>query len=213
MSKYEVTVDIDKYWVKKYNDDKAQLCFSHGVGDNTAQSDAFNVIGGTEVVAENVIISWEDTFSIAGSAQKFDAGTKVESKTEPGKIKFKERVGLEDNFVLTPAQPDEKLKEGSFAFDNKIKASAVLYKQVSSGTANNTLQPAPFYISVNGPNAPGSSVLTPKAICRLFFANVFKTGTMVDSYTSEFVDVDLTGKTKATVAYNEEGHWKVVGVE
>ena len=156
--------------------------------------------------AENVLLSWTDEFTIAGGNQSFSAGTEIAAITEPAKIKFQESVTLNSNFLLDPVASTPKLK-AAFAFKNQVSASVYLYKQVSdSGKAVSK----PFYITSNGPNPPGESVLTPKASIRLYFAKHYESGTMIDNYQSEYIDVDLTGRTSASVKYNAEGHWSEV---
>lgn len=154
---------------------------------------------------ENIFLKWTDEYQIAGGKQSFSANTKIEAMTNPKKIAFGQSVTLSEECLLHPAKPDPTLGKGMFAFVNMVTASVYLYKQVVGENGVNIS--APFYISQNGPNPPGRSHLTPKPVTRLFFAKHYESGTMVDDYQSEFIDVDLTNRTSASVYYDENGHW------
>ncbi|OHE98382.1 hypothetical protein CORC01_06378 [Colletotrichum orchidophilum] len=195
MSTYTVKVDIDEKWVKKFNKDSTKLCFSHGM------------LTRTQEVTQNVFLKWTDVYSIAAGTQEFSAGTEVTAITDNKKIEFKQRVELGPEFLLGPPLPDAALKDGQFAFKNKVEASAYLYKKISKDGVDVV---APFYVSMNGPNPPGSSILTPKPITRLYFANKVETGSMIDDFQSETIDVDLTGKVHASVKYDVKGDWSLV---
>ncbi|KAI3317124.1 hypothetical protein HD806DRAFT_541530 [Xylariaceae sp. AK1471] len=207
MATYVINVDIDKTWVPKFNKSGTKLCFAHGVLDSSSDDPGltFNVVGTARNVFQNVSLTWTDAYEIAGGKQSFSAGTKIEAITDPEKIEFKQSVTLKEDYLLETAKPDPKLGEGMFAFVNKVIASVYLFKRVVN--ENGASISAPFYISQDGPNPPGHSQLTPKPVTRLFFAKHYESGTMVDDFQSEYIDIDLTKKTSATVQYNAEGHW------
>ncbi|KAI1267308.1 hypothetical protein F5Y18DRAFT_425151 [Xylariaceae sp. FL1019] len=207
MATYVINVDIDKSWVPKFNKSKTKLCFAHGVLDSSSDDTglSFNVVGTARDVLQNVSLTWTDEYAIAGGKQSFSAGTKIEATTDPEKIEFKQSVTLNESYLLDPAKPDPKLGEGVFAFVNKVTASVYLYKKIVNDKGASVS--APFYISKDGPNPPGHSQLTPKPVTRLFFAKHYESGTMVEDFQSEYIDIDLTNKTSAAVKYNADGHW------
>ncbi|KAK8117687.1 uncharacterized protein PG998_005968 [Apiospora kogelbergensis] len=208
MATYTIKVQIDKSWVGRFNESGTKLCFAHGVSDSSATEKlSFNVVSSAEKVAENVSLTWTDTYTIAGGSQSFKNGTAISITTTPEKIEFKQSVLLTEAFLLVPAKPDPKLGDGEFAFINKTAASAYLYKQIPDEKDPEQKVATPFYISQSGPNPPGTSTLTPKPVTRLFFAKHYESGTMVDDFQSETIDVDLTKKTTATIQYNDKGHW------
>ncbi|KAF4464179.1 hypothetical protein FALBO_9001 [Fusarium albosuccineum] len=206
MATYEVKVTIPKKWVETFNENGTKLCFSHGVKDSGSGLN-FNVVGTAVVAAENVKLTWTDVYWIAGGRQSFSAGTKIDATTNPEKIKFHQMVKLDKAFVLEPPVQDDKVEDGQFSFNNEPIASAYLYKSVAQedGGKEETL---PFYISQGGPNPPGRSIFTPKPVTRIYFAKHVETGTMIEDYQTVPIDIDLTGKTKAEVAYDADGNWK-----
>lgn len=157
-------------------------------------------------ILQNIKLTWVDNYEIAAGDQSFSAGTKIEATTDPRPIKFKQSVTLNTSFLLEAPVPAPQLEDGEFELKTKKTASAYLYKEYP-GKAGEKGVMKPFYITKDGPNPPGTNVLAPKAVTRLYFAKHVETGTMIDDYQSDFIDIDLTKKTTATVQYNADGAW------
>lgn len=159
-------------------------------------------------MAQNVHFVWTDNYAIAAGKQSFSAGTEIATFTNTENINFKQVVEVDNSFLLKPAQDDQTLGLGHFAFKNDPVASAYLYKQISR---DGQTAFAPFYVSKNGPNPPGQSILTPKPVTRLYFANTVKSGEMIEDYQSMPFDVDLTARIQVTVKYDVNGRWSLLG--
>lgn len=54
--------------------------------------------------------------------------------------------------------------------------------------------------------------MTPKQTCKVFFADRVSAGHSIDDFEGKPVEIDLTGKTEATIKYNKKGDWEIVKI-
>ena len=125
---------------------------------------------------------------------------KFTTSTTPQEIKFGQTFAVDDTWVTKPVNDDKQAPPAGFRFQNGTIASAVVYKVVNGA-------PTAIYFSALGPLPPGTEDLMPKARARIWFSAHHETGSMVSSFASLPVDLDLTGKTQASVMYTASGAW------
>jgi hypothetical protein len=89
--------------------------------------------------------------------------------------------------------------ENAITFVNKAqKAAAVIYKKVQGKFS-------PIYISKDSPLEPGTETLIPVAKVCVWFSADAETGSMISSYSTNPLVVDMTASKKATCSY--DGNW------
>ena len=125
---------------------------------------------------------------------------KFTTSTTPQEIKYGQTFPIDDSWVTKPVNNDKQAPKAGFRFQNGTIASAVVYKKVQG-------VPTAVYFSALGPLPPGTEDLEPKAKARIWFSAHHETGSLVSNFTSVPIDLDLTGKTQASVMYDANGMW------
>ncbi|KAK6810745.1 hypothetical protein RU639_013604 [Aspergillus parasiticus] len=129
MPSYSLTVEIDRKWVKKFNEEPGwALCLACGVGGSGKES--FNIIANTSKIADSVEFSWQDEYAISGTFQEFSGFAKVKAVTTPEPIEFGQSCTLKKNFIPQPAVSDELAPQNGFRFVQETEASCILYRKV-----------------------------------------------------------------------------------
>lgn len=155
---------------------------------------------------------WADVFSIAGASKQNKGGTDILVRIGPLETKLGQRITLAKSFQLQSVVNHENVHPDSVTFENDVIASACLYKTSEDRDETSKSHLRLFYTSSDGPLAPETSRLTPKQLCRVFFANGVKTGHEIDDFEGKPVEIDLTGMKQASIKYNEDREWEIVKV-
>ncbi|KAI1177745.1 hypothetical protein F4777DRAFT_596385 [Nemania sp. FL0916] len=193
MAEKAIYISFTQEQVKKYNGQGSRLCFSAGVGDNSA----FNVIARAEEISSNVTITWRDDFKIAATKKIFTSGVKIENNTSLAKIEFNQTYTLPESWEDGRITP-EKLPGSAFKLINQTAnvCSAVIYKVIDG-------QDKPFYISVD-PIDPrgGNEVMAPRSTVALWFEKNAETGTMVSKNRSDISAFDFANTSGMNLVWN-----------
>ncbi|OHE91291.1 hypothetical protein CORC01_13406 [Colletotrichum orchidophilum] len=206
MTEYKLNIKIDQNMVKKFKTGGLRLCLGFGF-DTTARpgSTKFNVIGYSSVCARNLVVTWRDDYSIAGTMSAFSSGVKFDVATAQQPIAFGESWTLPPDWTDGFTSSDEKAPGNGFIFNNLTSsASAVVYKTVNGVEA-------PVHVSQFGPLPPGSETLTPKPLAAVWFQPSAETGAMIDKvHDSSLKVIDFEDVMSHEIEYGPSGSWTIV---
>ncbi|RBA11757.1 hypothetical protein FPRO05_14259 [Fusarium proliferatum] len=197
-SKYSLNVHIDPKWVKAWSSVPGmKLCFATAVGSG-ASATFSNVVAYTHNIAPNITIEWGNSYRIAGSTNNFSNGAKFTASTDKIAVKFGSKTEVNKDWSIT-TNPDDTAPEAGFLFTNKIEVAAVLYREIQN-------EYKAIYISHVGPMPRNSrEKLTPKQKVYVWFSDAFEDETMIDDFEGELKEVEYSGKTTASVKFDNKG--------
>lgn len=125
---------------------------------------------------------------------------KFTASTDKIAVKFGSKTEVKKNWSIT-TNPDDAAPEAGFLFTNQIEVAAVLYREIQN-------EFKAIYISHVGPMPKNSKEkLIPKQKVYVWFSSTFEDQTMIDDFEGDLKEIEYSGKSKASVKFDDAGNW------
>jgi hypothetical protein len=131
---------------------------------------------------------------LTSSLVEFSAATNAES------------IRLGQSYTLTPdweGSVNEGGPRDGIRFNNQAdRASAIVYRTINGSRA-------PIYFSSHQLPQGSSQEIKPVNRVAVWFQRDGKTGTMIDGPGQQSIEIDMSGRTNATVVFNDDMRWSL----
>ncbi|KAF5552658.1 hypothetical protein FMEXI_2809 [Fusarium mexicanum] len=172
-----------------------RLCLGFGVG-----SDQPNVIASSSDLAPNIQTQWSDDYAIAATQSSFMQGAQVEASTEPESISPGQTYTLNPDFTGSVGGGGP---QGGFRFNNQAdRASPILYRKMG-------FERAPIYVGSSQLPRGASQEIQLGNKVTVWFQRDGYTGTMIDGIYAQSFQIDMSGRTSATVVFSDDFRWSL----
>ncbi|KAK7033903.1 hypothetical protein VNI00_012527 [Paramarasmius palmivorus] len=195
MATYTLNVFIDTNQLQLMKDLGYNLCIAKMFNDT------YTVVWkGDMLYLQNNRFQWKEEYEVFG-ANTYEVGLLVENATNFEPIKFGQKCILDTTGVMGSAggTPNDS---GSFRVENNYGS---IHIGVSSKLGNQFL---PIF---NSPTeVAGTAFLTPVNRVKVWFTTEYQTSSMIFQENEPGLEVDMTGRTSATVEFkgpNGKGQW------
>ncbi|ESK93168.1 hypothetical protein Moror_1104 [Moniliophthora roreri MCA 2997] len=197
MATYTLNVFIDTNQLQLMKDLGYNLCVAK------LFNDSYTVVWkGDMKYLQNNRFQWKDEYEVFAS-NSYTVGLLVEAVSNAERIKFGQKCILDASGVMGSAggTPNDS---GNFRVDNEYGS---IHIGVNAKLGNQFL---PIF---NSPTeVVGTAYLTPVNTVKVWFSQEYQTGSMIFQENESGIEVDMTGKTVATIEYkgsNGMGKWTV----
>ncbi|KAH7213294.1 uncharacterized protein BKA55DRAFT_697800 [Fusarium redolens] len=196
MTNYSLTVRIQgRMALQQFAQQGYNLCFASAV-----EREGYKVIASSMNIAPNAQFQWNDDFGVAASQSNFMNGVQVMAATDIESI----RPG--QTYTLTPdwqGSVDDGGPQGGIRFNNKAdRASPIVYRTINGSRA-------PIYFGSMQLPRGSSQEIKPNNRVTVWFQRDGETGTMIDGIDGQNIEIDMSGRTNATVVFNDDFTWSL----
>ncbi|KAF5694747.1 hypothetical protein FDENT_875 [Fusarium denticulatum] len=172
-----------------------RLCLGFGVG-----SDQPNVIALSSSLAPNIETRWSDDYAIAATQSNFMQGARVEASNEPEAISPGQTYTLNPDFTGSVGGGGP---QGGFRFNNQAdRAAPILYRTMG-------FERSPIYVGSSQLPRGASQEIQPGNKVTVWFQRDGYTGTMIDEIYAQTFEIDMSGRTNATVVFSDDFRWSL----
>ncbi|KAF5621128.1 uncharacterized protein FTJAE_11469 [Fusarium tjaetaba] len=212
MTNYSLTVKVPVQSFRQLSQEGYKLCFASGV-----EREGFKVIALTtgealcsststytdvcdQDIAPFVMLQCNDDYAIAASGSSFMEGAKVQAYTNVDSIR------LGQTYTLTPdfqGRVNDGGRQGAIQFNNQTdRAAPIIYRSIGDSKV-------PFYVGSQQLPRGSSQVIQPNNRVAVWFQRDAETGMMISRIDGNFIEIDMSGRTSATVVSNEDFTWSL----
>ncbi|KAJ4256817.1 hypothetical protein NW762_008913 [Fusarium torreyae] len=196
MTNYSLTVEVPgRMALQQFSQQGYKLCFASGV-----EREGYRVIASSTNVAPNIQFEWNDEFGIAASQSNFMNGARFSSTTDIDSIR------LGQTYTLTPdwqGSINDGGPQGGIRFNNQAdRASPIVYRTING-------RKTPIYFGSMQLPRGGSQEIKPNNKVAVWFQRDGQSGTMIDGIHGQSIEIDMSGRTDATVVFNDDFTWSL----
>ncbi|KAF5572890.1 hypothetical protein FPANT_12739 [Fusarium pseudoanthophilum] len=194
MTKYSLLVRVQGPNVlQQLGQQGSRLCLAFGVGNGEP-----NVIARSSGLGPNIQLQWNDDYAIAATQSNFMQGAQVQASTEPEPIKPGQTYTLNPDFT---GSVNDGGPQGGFRFRNQAEnASPILYMNMG-------FELAPIWVGSSQVPRGASQDIKPNNKVTVWFQSDGQTGTMIGGIYAQPMVIDMSGRTSATVVFNDNFTW------
>ncbi|KAF4439062.1 hypothetical protein FACUT_4416 [Fusarium acutatum] len=194
MTNYSLLVRVQgQRALQQLSQQGSRLCLAFGVENGEP-----NVIASSSSLGPNIQMQWNDDYAIAASRSNFMQGAQAEASTDPESIKPGQTYTLNPDFT---GSVNDGGPQGGFRFNNKAgNASPIIYRNMG-------FDRAPIYVGPRQVPTGASQDIKLNNKVTVWFQSEGQTGSMIDGIYAQTIEVDLSGRTSATVVFNDNFTW------
>ncbi|KAF5561636.1 hypothetical protein FPHYL_6129 [Fusarium phyllophilum] len=212
MTNYSLTVKVPGQSLRQLSQQGYKLCFASGV-----EREGFKVIALTtrmalcssistytndyhQDIAPNIQLQWNDDYGIAASGSNFMEGAKVQAYTDVDSIRLGQTYTLSPDFQ---GRVNDGGRQGAIQFNNQAdRASPIIYRNIGDSKV-------PIYVGSQQLPQGSSQVIQPNNRVAVWFQGGAETGMMISRIDGPNIEIDMSGRTSATVVFNEDFTWSL----
>ncbi|PNP85421.1 hypothetical protein FNYG_01250 [Fusarium nygamai] len=195
MTNYSLTVKVPTQNFRQLSQEGYKLCFASGV-----EREGFKVIALTTYIAPIIQLQLNDDYGIAATGSNFMEGVKVQAETNVDSIR------LGQTYTLTPdfqGSVNDGGRQGAIQFNNQAdRAFPIIYRNIGDSKV-------PIYVGSQQVPQGSSQVIHPNNRVAVWFQQDAETGMMISRIDGPNIEIDMSGRTSATVALNEDFTWSL----
>ncbi|KAF5243373.1 hypothetical protein FANTH_8194 [Fusarium anthophilum] len=194
MTNYSLQVNVQGQRARQFlGQQRSRLCLAF-----SAENEQPKVIASSSSLAPVIQIQWSDEYAIAASQSSFMQGAQVEASTDV------ESMSPGQTYTVNPdltGNVGGGGPQGGFRFNNQANgASPILYRKMGFARA-------PIYVGSSQLPRGASQEIKLNNKVTVWFQSDGRTGTMIDGFHAEKIDIDMSGRTSATVNFNDSLMW------
>ncbi|KAF5598213.1 hypothetical protein FPCIR_3235 [Fusarium pseudocircinatum] len=196
MTNYSLLVEVPgQRALQMLAQQRSRLCLAFSV-----ENEQPNVIASSSSLAPNIETRWSDDYAIAATQSNFMRGAQVEASTEPESISPGQTYTLNPDFTGSVGGGGP---QGSFRFNNQAdRAAPILYRTMG-------FERSPIYVGSSQLPRGASQEIQPGNKVTVWFQPNGSTGTMIDRFNSQPFEIDMSGRTNATVVFSDDFRWSL----
>ncbi|KAG5787671.1 hypothetical protein H9Q69_013255 [Fusarium xylarioides] len=196
MTNYSLTVRVQsRMALQRFSEQGYSLCFASEV-----EGEGYKVIASSSRVASNTDFNWNDDLGIAASQSRFMHGVQIQAITDVDSIRLGQTYTLSEDYQ---GRVNDGGPQGGIRFNNQTDgASPILYRTINGSRD-------PIYVGSMQIPRGASQEIKPNNKVKVWFQRDGQRGTMIDEIHEQSIEIDMSGRTSATVVFNDDFSWSL----